>query len=227
MADGRASPRDRAVTATDRDLGVSSFNRLCVMGVEDACEQHVRRWARDRALPTRAVDRLCLLTWAALRHGLRYGPSAVSVNLRWADLDHVRVDVRWYGGTGAARSSLSSVQLSSTLALFDAVAESWGFECGSPRLQWMVVDTRSSPPPSATSGLDGSEVTPPLANLATDRRGEYGSTPGGLSVPAREQARVVLGRDRTRGEGPSWERDLDRFTGAEQGYLPDTWGRGQ
>jgi hypothetical protein len=37
---------------------------------------------------------------------------------------------------------VSNQELESTVALLDAVAESWGFGAGSPGAQWMVVDAR-------------------------------------------------------------------------------------
>ena len=127
--------------AEQRAPGVSTFDVICGPGVRETCEQHVRRWARDRALPTRAADRLWVVTSAALGHGLLYGPRGVSVTMRWADLDRVRVDVRWRGCTRVAQGAVSTQELESTLALLDAVAESWGFGAGSPASQWMVVDS--------------------------------------------------------------------------------------
>lgn len=116
---------------------------ICGPRVRETCEQQVRRWAHDRALPARTADRLSVLTSAALRHGLLYGPRGVSVTMRWVDPDRVRVDVRWHGCTRVSRGTVSSDKLESTVALFDAVAESWGFGHGSPASQWMVVDSRA------------------------------------------------------------------------------------
>lgn len=143
MTSGRAPNQRVDGGAADRLPGVSRFDLICGPRVRETCEQHVRRWAQDRALPARAVDRLCVLTSAALGHGLPYGPRGVSVIMRWADHDRVRVDVRWHGCTRVSRSTVSSQKLESTVALFDAVAESWGFGHGSPGSQWMVVDSRS------------------------------------------------------------------------------------
>lgn len=143
MTGRRAAYENVGVSATVHVPGVSRFDLICSARVQEAGDQHVRRWAQDRALPTRAIDRLSLLTWAALGHGLRHGPRAVTVILRWVDLDRVRVDVQWHGPTRAARSSVSSQQVEASIALFDAVAETWGFGHGSPGSQWMILDTRA------------------------------------------------------------------------------------
>jgi hypothetical protein len=132
---------DRDRRTEHRAPGVSTFDLICGPQVGETWEEHVRRWTRDRALPTRAADRLCVLTSAALGHGLQYGPRGVSVTMRWAGLDRVRVDVRWHGCTRVASGTVSSQKLESTAALFDALAESWGFGAGSPGSQWMVVDS--------------------------------------------------------------------------------------
>ncbi len=141
MTSGGAPDRNLEDGAADRVPGVSRFDLICGPRVSETCEQLVRRWAQDRALPARAADRLCALSSAALGHGLGYGPRGVSVILRWADVDRVRVDVRWHGCTPVSRRTVSSQKLQSTIALFDALAESWGFGHGSPGSQWMVVDS--------------------------------------------------------------------------------------
>ena len=89
-----------------------------------------------------------MLTSAALGHGLLYQPRGVSVAMRWADVDRVRVDVRWHGCTRVSEGTVSSQQLESTVALFDALAVGWGFGHGSPS-QWMVVDSASEGPARA------------------------------------------------------------------------------
>jgi hypothetical protein len=141
MTSRRVSSQQLEDGAADRAPGVSRLDLICGPGVREACEAHVRRWARDRALPTRAADRLCFLTSAAVGYGLLYHPRGVSVIMRWLDLDRVRVDVRWHGCARVSRGTVSTERLESTVALFDAVAESWGFGHGSPGTQWMVVDS--------------------------------------------------------------------------------------
>jgi hypothetical protein len=121
--------------------GVTRFDTICGPGVLETTERLVRRWGRDRALPVWAEDRLCLLSSAAVAHGLLFRPRAVTVTLQWADLDRVRVDVRWHGCAGAAPGTVSRNALDSTVAIFDAVAESWGFGPGSRLWQWMILDT--------------------------------------------------------------------------------------
>jgi hypothetical protein len=116
---------------------------ICGPQVRQTCEQWVRRWARDRALTTRVADRLSVLTSAALGHGLLYGPRGVSVRLRWADLDRIRVDVRWHGCSEVSRSTVDSDDVEAIGALLDALTDTWGFGGGAPGWQWMLVDCRT------------------------------------------------------------------------------------
>jgi hypothetical protein len=142
MRNGPTRDRLAIDLPTDAGPGASRFDVACGPQVRDTCAGHVRRWARDRALSERAADRLCVLTSAAVGHGLRYGPHGVSVIIRWMDPDRIRIDVRWHGCSGVTRSSVDTQALESTIDLFDSVAESWGFGPGSPGSHWMVVDSR-------------------------------------------------------------------------------------
>lgn len=144
MTGGAVPERNPNTVAERRDHpGVSTFDLICGPQVQETCREHIGRWARDRALSTKATDRLCVVTSAALGHGLRYGPRGVSVTLRWADLDRVRVGLRWHDVTGLAHARVSNQDLEATAAFMDAVAESWVFGAGSPGAQWLVVDTRA------------------------------------------------------------------------------------
>jgi hypothetical protein len=134
---------DSSSVRESREPGVSTFHLVCGPQVRETCDLHVRRWARDRALSTKATNRLRVVTSASLGHGLRYGPRGVSVILRWADPDSVRVDIRWHGCATVARGALGSQELESTAALLDAVTHGWGFAPGAPGAQWLVVDARS------------------------------------------------------------------------------------
>ena len=153
MSSGRSPNQCSEGGATDRAPGVSRFDLFCGPRVRETCEHLVRRWAEDRALPARAVDRICVLTSAALGHGLLYQPRGVSVTMRWADVDRVRVDVLWHGCTRVSQGTVSSEKLESTVALFDAAAVRWGFGHGSPS-QWMVVDSAGEGP-APRSGAGG------------------------------------------------------------------------
>ena len=88
----------------------------------------VRRWGRDRALASAVVDDLCLVTCTALAHAVRLRPSSVCVRLRWADPDHVRVDVEWQGveHPGASRGARGATR--ATAEVMDAVAVAWGLK---------------------------------------------------------------------------------------------------
>lgn len=121
--------------------GISRLDLICGPRIRETCEQHVRRWAVDRALTAGATNRLALLATAALGHGILYGPRAVSVIMQWADPDRVRIDVRWHGATTVSRTQVSSQKVEATVALFDALTEAWGFGPGTPAAQWMVVGT--------------------------------------------------------------------------------------
>ena len=48
-------------------------------------------------MPARATADLCLLTSAAVAHGLGSSPGSVTISLRWVDPDRVHVDVAWHG----------------------------------------------------------------------------------------------------------------------------------
>ena len=141
MNRGRAANRLREVDAPVEAPGVSRFNLICGPDVRDTCDHLVRRWAEDRAVPGRATERLCLVTSAAIGHGLMYRPRAVTLAVSWLDLDRVRVDLRWHGCGGVASHQVSARQLESTVAILDALSESWGFGDGTRKTQWMVIDT--------------------------------------------------------------------------------------
>jgi hypothetical protein len=82
---------------TDGGPGVSRFDLACDRHCTDHTTALIRRWGHDRALASAVVEDLCLVTCTALAQGIRLGPSSVCVRLRWADPDHVRVDVEWQG----------------------------------------------------------------------------------------------------------------------------------
>jgi hypothetical protein len=130
---------------------VSSFDLACDRDGKDDTAALIRRWARDRALASAVVDDLCLVTCAALAHAVRLRPSSMCVRLRWAGPDHVRVDVEWQGLEHMAPRAVQEDATRATAEVMDAVAVAWGLKVGSPPGQWMIVDTRSLAPQSATS----------------------------------------------------------------------------
>lgn len=131
--------------------GVSSFDLTCDPHCTDDSAALVRRWGRDRALPPAVMDDLCLVTCTAVDHAVRLSPSSMCVRLRWADPDHVRVDVEWRGVEQAAPRAVHEGATRAMAEVMDAVAVAWGRKVGSAPGQWMIVDTRSLAPRQATS----------------------------------------------------------------------------
>jgi hypothetical protein len=140
MTRGRAAKWLPEVDGPGDAPGVSRFDLICGPDVRETSDHLVRRWAEDRALPGRATERLCLVASAAVGHGLMYRPRAVTLAVSWADLDRVQVDLRWHGCAGVASEGVSAHQLDSTVAILDALADSWGFGDGTRKTQWIVVD---------------------------------------------------------------------------------------
>ncbi len=131
--------------------GVSSFDLDCDRHCNDDTSALIRRWGRDRALTSAVVEDMCLLTCTALAHAVRLSPSSVCVRLRWADPDHVRVDVEWQGVEHAVARAVHEGATRETAEVMDARAVAWGLKVGSPPGQWMIVDTRSVAPRSAAT----------------------------------------------------------------------------
>jgi hypothetical protein len=101
------------------------------------------RWGRDRALSEAVLAGLTALVLAAVAHGTRFRPRAVSIALQWLDLDRVRIVVTWKGCAEAALPSSVDGELDSTVATLDTYAEDWGFGAlRSGPILWMVIDTR-------------------------------------------------------------------------------------
>ena len=136
---------------TDGGPGVSRFDLACDGDCKDDTAALIRRWGRDRALAPAVVEDLCLVTCTALAHAVRLRPSSVCVRLRWADPDHVRVDVEWPGVEHPAHPAVHGGATRATAEVMDAVAVAWGLKAGSPPGQWMIVDTRALAPRSASS----------------------------------------------------------------------------
>ncbi len=124
-------------------VGVTRFDLICGAETTDTVLGLTRRWGEDRALGSGAVGRLGMLVRAAMEHGLRFAPRAVTVMVRWLDADRVRIDVRWHGCRATARPTATESDVESTAAALDVLAEDWGFTIGrSGPVQWMVLDTR-------------------------------------------------------------------------------------
>jgi anti-anti-sigma factor len=151
-ATSRPAPRRRVRrvepgTSADADptpeVGVTRLDLVCGPQVAQTAQELTRRWAQDRALSTASSKRLASLVLAAVAHGLRFDPRSLTITMRWLDPDRVRVDVRWKGCSGTARTSEAEGDLESTAGTLDAFAQEWGFgtSSGGP-IQWMVLDTR-------------------------------------------------------------------------------------
>ena len=130
----------------DGGPGVSRFDLTCDRHCKEDTAAHIRRWGRDRALTPAVVEDLCLATGTVLAHGVGLGPSSVCVRLRWADPDHVRVEVEWQGLDGPPPHAVVEDAPRATAPVMDHVAVGWGVEDGSLPVQWMIVDTRSEAP---------------------------------------------------------------------------------
>ena len=123
--------------------GVTRLDLVCSPQMAETAQGLARRWGEDRALPATAVDGIATLVRAAVGHGIRFGPKATTVALRWLDLDRVFIDVRWHRCSSTAVHFVEDGDVESTAAVFDALSEEWGFgTSGSGPSQWMVVDTR-------------------------------------------------------------------------------------
>jgi hypothetical protein len=142
---GRARRADPGIPDTGvPDLpGVTRFDLVCGEGMDATAQDLARGWCNDRAVPRTAADSIVTLVAAALRHGLRFGPRAVAIGLRWLDPDRVAVDVRWRGCSRVTGSTAAGTRdLETTAAAFDALSESWGLRILTPDpVHWFVVDT--------------------------------------------------------------------------------------
>ena len=178
--------------------GVTRFDLPCHSRVVGTVLAQTRRWASDRALPDLACTRLSLLTCAAMRHGLRFDPQAVTLLLRWSDPDRVRLDVRWRGCSSTARTDAGGREVRTTIATLDALAAEWGVEpVPSGWVLWMVADAADSPP---------------LIRRSWDQAAERSQ----LREPVGQEVDVVVGGHGTTREDPIWPWHLDPLSIGDQ-----------
>ncbi len=131
----------RGMLAPRPEPGVSRFDVICQPGIVDTVLDLMARWADDRALPENARRRLGYLMGAAVEHGTRFEPRALTMLVRWVDVEQVRVDLRWYGGADAALPERPEQALAGTVATLDALAAEWGLgHNGTAWIQWIVAD---------------------------------------------------------------------------------------
>lgn len=135
------SSQPRGMLTPRTEPGVSRFDVICQPGIVDTVLDLTSRWADDRALPENARRRLGYLLGAAVEHGTRFEPRALTMLVRWVGVERVRIDLRWYGGTDAARQERPEQALAGTIATLDALATEWGLgHNGSAWIQWIVAD---------------------------------------------------------------------------------------
>ena len=108
------------------------------IGVEAV--ESVRRWAADRALSPAVSDRLSRTVLAAMGHGRRFSARGLTIRLRWWDVDHVRVDLRWH--RCREHPTTDDPETRAAAATLDAVADEWGSSAGDATSYWAVVDAR-------------------------------------------------------------------------------------
>lgn len=144
-------PQEVEVVGVDSDVLEHSGARaarmdlVCSPRVESTAQQLVRQWAREQALPPAAIDQLAALVLAAVGHGLRFGPRGVTILVHWVDHDRLRIDVKWRACSGRALTPRPGVDVESTAATLDALAEAWGFgTSNTDPHQWIVLDTREA-----------------------------------------------------------------------------------
>jgi hypothetical protein len=124
-------------------VGVTRLDVECNADLNAIALALASRWCEDRAVPASAAESVTALVVAAVGHGLRFAPRAVSIAIRWLDPDRVRVDLRWRDCSRATVSVVDNTALESTVAVFDALSDDWGFGgTGPDSTQWFVVDTR-------------------------------------------------------------------------------------
>ena len=121
--------------------GVSRFDVICQPHLVDTVLDLIARWADDRALSQNGRRKLAYLMGAAVEHGTRFAPRALTVFVRWVDVERIRVDLRWYGCADAACREQPAHGLAGTISTLDALAVEWGLgHTGGAWIQWIVAD---------------------------------------------------------------------------------------
>jgi hypothetical protein len=129
-------------------LGVTRIDLVCGPAIEQTAEALTRRWAQDRALRGPIAERLATLARTATEHGLRFEPRGLTLQIRWLDLDRIRLEVRWHGCSSTAHPSFRDPsrargEIERVAAVLDEMADEWGIGSEArDEFHWMVVDTR-------------------------------------------------------------------------------------
>ncbi|MBZ5740648.1 hypothetical protein [Nocardioides mangrovi] len=143
MRTPRNEPAARVPDGSDEGVpGVTRFDLVCHPDVVDTALELVGRWAEDRVLPEAGQERLLSLTRAAISHGLRFAPRGVIILVRWLDLERVRLDARWVGGSSSAQPGAADADVGATISTLDVLADEWGVgRAGDGWVLWMVAAT--------------------------------------------------------------------------------------
>ena len=129
-------------------VGVTRIDLVCGPAIEQTAEALTRRWAQDRALRGPITERLATLALTATEHGLRFEPRGLTLQIRWLDLDRIRLEVRWHGCSSTAHPSSRDPsrvrgEIAQVAAVLDEMADEWGISSDAPApVHWMVLDTR-------------------------------------------------------------------------------------
>jgi hypothetical protein len=80
--------------------------------------------------------------YVALSHGLRFHPRAVTVLVRWDDVERVRVDLRWHAcDAGAEPDEGGGYDVEAHILSLNALTHAWGIgRTRSGWVQWLLVD---------------------------------------------------------------------------------------
>ncbi|MFC6043321.1 hypothetical protein ACFP8W_01845 [Nocardioides hankookensis] len=120
--------------------GVTRFDLECHPRLDHDALAVTRRWADDRALGARGRERLVCLTLAAVQHGLRFGPTRLTILLRWLDVDLVRLDVTWNESATPALAGTDPHDVGEAAPIFDGLAREWDVSTtGTGWGQWMIL----------------------------------------------------------------------------------------
>ena len=134
--------------ACESTVGVTRIDLVCGPAIEQTAEALTRRWAQDRALGVPITERLGTLALTATEYGLRFAPRGLTLQIRWLDLDRIRLEVRWHGCSSTAHPSSRDPfrvrgEIEQVAAILDAMTDDWGISRDAhARVHWMVLDTR-------------------------------------------------------------------------------------
>lgn len=134
--------------AREPAVGVTRIDLVCGPAIEQTAAALTRRWAQDRALRLPISQRLATLALTATEYGLRFGPRGLTLQIRWLDLDRIRLEMRWHGCSNAALPSSREPfrargEIEQVAAVLDEMADDWGISSDAHApVHWMVLDTR-------------------------------------------------------------------------------------